>query len=604
MRINACHLKSFRAGVNLTIPTDAARVLIAGTNGSGKTSIREALRWALTGRAAVTDDRGVGSQKLTPTGENAVEVAIELAGLGGISRSLAGTTRAFAVQGFTGDGATQQVALYERLGTTDAYLEAVLDSGRFLSLHHAEAKGLILALLDVRVLDRHSDSLDEAWLTLDEVDAKYDAAFTDRKVAKKRLAQFAVPAYPQGDQPHTVEAIQTQIDKIRTQLEGLTSTVGKAAGQRQALSAQLALAKAFTPFKAEIPPEEVDRQISILEASVEELEQAVAVALPTAPVDPTENPDAKVLTVTIGRLKAHQPKAGCVLDGFVPCETHKNKFNVRVKALQAVLDGLPAGQPAQGGVNPPSPPSPLSESRRRLQALRATKAKYDASAVQQRDRDAEVNRLTAELDALPADAQGEADILALKGRIQRGEQMLTASRAYWTAMFNHQEGLKERDRLKAEVERLEAACERYGPNGLKAEALGQAIGAFATKVNRFTSLFGWTLNFEVEPWGVTANGRPVETYSESEQFLIGIALQLAIAEVSGLSFAVVDRMDMLLTEHREKATQMLLSCPLEQVFILASREPKHPLPAARPGLIAHRLERVNGRTRIAESVGL
>lgn len=599
MKFLAVHLKSFRAGVNLTIPTDAARVLIAGTNGSGKTSLREALRWALTGRAAVTDDRGVGSQKLTPTGENAVEVALELAGLGGVSRSLAGTTRAFAVQGFTGDATTQNQALYDHLGTTPAYLEAVLDSGHFLALHHADAKGLILALLDVRVQDG------EVELTLDEVDAKHEAAFTDRKVAKKRLATFTVPAYPAGDQPHKVEEIEAQLSKIRTQLEGLTSTIGKAAGQRQALQAQLTLARTFTPFKADLSAEDVDRQIGLLETSIAELEVAaeVGLALPTVQADASASQDVTVIRRTIDALNAHKPKGGCVLDSGVPCETHKIKFNNRVKALQSTLNALPTAEPASGGVNPPSAPSPLTEARRRLQSLRVLKAKYDASAVQQRDREAEVNRLTAALAELPADAQGEADIVALKARIQKGEGILATARAYWTALYHHQEGLKERDRLKAEVDRLEAEVEKYGPNGLKAEALGQAIGAFATKVNRFTSLFGWTLSFEVEPWGVTANGRPVETYSESEQFLIGIALQLAIAEVSGLSFAVVDRLDMLLAEGRAKATQMLLSCPLEQVFILSSREPSQPLPKIE-GVIAHRLERVNGRTRIAESIGL
>ena len=119
-----------------------------------------------------------------------------------------------------------------------------------------------------------------------------------------------------------------------------------------------------------------------------------------------------------------------------------------------------------------------------------------------------------------------------------------------------------------------------------------------------TEAFGWTVRFEVDPWQVVVNDRAVETYSESEQYLIGLAIQLAIAQVSGLSFAVVDRLDVLDAAHRAIATKILMDCNLEQVFILSTREPEFKLPSAKAGLIAHRFQSVDGWTQIAESVGV
>ena len=58
--------------------------------------------------------------------------------------------------------------MYEKLKTTEAFLHAVFDSGLFLNLGHADARAMLLALLDVQV------QVDNKRYTLDELDEAYE----------------------------------------------------------------------------------------------------------------------------------------------------------------------------------------------------------------------------------------------------------------------------------------------------------------------------------------------------------------------------------------------------------------------------------------------
>jgi hypothetical protein len=137
------------------------------------------------------------------------------------------------------------------------------------------------------------------------------------------------------------------------------------------------------------------------------------------------------------------------------------------------------------------------------------------------------------------------------------------------------------------------------------QALATALGPFQTTVNETLSGFGWTVTFQVDPWQVQVNGRAVDTYSRSEQHRIGIALQMAIAQMSGLGFAVVDELDMMTAGNRELMGRVLYNSKLDQVIVLSSREPETPLPDAIriPGMIAIRLGSADGRSVVLEQVG-
>lgn len=588
MKITQLDLTAFRSYLGTTLNMDAPRVLIAGLNGSGKTSIRDGIKWAFLGHCAGTDGRGAGAEVLIPNGEKAAEVAVQIAGIGRAVRSYGSAGGSFTVDAFTGTSAVQQQALQIKLDTTPAYLDAVLDTEAFLNLGHADAKAMVLSLLGVKI------QIDGKDLTLDELDAKYKQAFEDRKLAKKTLSGSVVPAKPEAANMPAVSAIEEQLGKLRTALGALQKATGSVSGKRSALEAE----QGRITVALNAPPRE-DRSVQIvgLKDQLASLEAHVA-----PPMEAPKKGDPQrviFLQEQVDKLKVHSPKAGCVLDRSVPCKTTMSAFGFRVDALEKELKeiGPPQEKTAQASTQ-----SPLTTLRTQIADLEAQEQARLSDLKVRAEAQARRQAIQQELETLPSTATQDADIASLQGRIGKGEELLRTARAHWQAVADYDKRGKEHAAQMTEVARLEALCEQLGPNGVRVQALADAMGKFEKAVNPYVAAFDWNISFAVDPWEVFANGRPVETYSRSEQFRIGIAFQLGIAQLSGLNFACVDEIDMLDTANRAAVTKMLLQAPLDQVIVLGTREETQPLPQNVPGLLSYRLKTEQGRTVIAESV--
>lgn len=266
MKLTHLDLTAFRSFRGVSLPLDQSRVLIAGLNGAGKTSVADAIAWGLTGRCRGTDGRGAGAEVLIPNGTKTAEVAVTIDGIGRVARSYAEHGGgAFSVDVFTGTSQIQQQALYIKLATTLEFLSAVLDTSVFLDLNHVEAKAMVLSLLGVKI------PVGEKSYTLDELDLHYKQAFEDRKLAKKTLAQCLPPEKPSAVQMPTTQAIDAQLTKLRTQMGELRQTVGATSGRKAALEAELAR---LHPVAIEAVGEDLTNQIDGLQAKMASLEAA------------------------------------------------------------------------------------------------------------------------------------------------------------------------------------------------------------------------------------------------------------------------------------------------------------------------------------------
>lgn len=613
MKLTSIALRHFRSSINLNLPTNAARVLIAGVNGSGKTSIREAVAWVLQGRCSATDARGQGWEKLVPEGTTTVAAGLCVEGLGAVEREYKNGSRNFSVESFTGEPTVQQQALYAKLATSPAFLDAVLDTSVFLSLQHAPAKALVLDLLQARI------PIGEESLTLDQLDERYRQAFEGRKAAKIKAKAHALPQKPEAEPMPPVAVVESKLAEVRAELQTLATGAGANAGKREILQQKLQAAEQLEIEGDPVDPAylaDLEERLAIMEADhVEPLSlhglpdwednlhtvpyMGIPRDLMDIPVADENSPAG--LTHRIARLAEHKPKQGCVLDLEVRCDTAKLVFTNRAKVLKEQLAATPPTAPLPAAQKPlPAGPTPLQTTRTVLAEAKAHSATFEAVAARNASKRAEAEALRAQLSSLKDDSQALAEIDTLKARIGKGELLLARARSHWQIDSAYKLAVAKKAEFDGEVERLEALCDLLGPNGARVKALADAVGVFEAKVNAFTSAFNWTIAFQIDPWQVTANGRAVETYSESEQFSIGIALQLAIAELSGLSFAIVDRLDMLTMQNRKHVTAMLMNSTVGQIFILASREPEQELPHNMAGVLAYRLGKENGRTQILE----
>ena len=64
MKLTQVELTSFRSYAGVTLDLNAPRVLIAGLNGVGKSSLRDAIAFCLLGHCRGTDARGAGADIL------------------------------------------------------------------------------------------------------------------------------------------------------------------------------------------------------------------------------------------------------------------------------------------------------------------------------------------------------------------------------------------------------------------------------------------------------------------------------------------------------------------------------------------------------------
>jgi DNA repair exonuclease SbcCD ATPase subunit len=572
MKLTRLDLTAFRSFRNISLNTDAPRILIGGINGAGKSSIREAIKWTLTGLCQGLDAKGSGVEWLSPTGSGVLQTGVDLTGIGRIERQWTnhghGTT--FAVKGFTGTSTAQQAALYDKLHTSPAFLQACLDSGVFLALHHADAKALILELLDVRVV------VEGVSYTLDQLASAYDKAFELRKQAKVVLKNLVVPDLPPDQPPYTVAKCQALLADRRASLEQLLQETGELAGRRRALEQQLANLQLF-PLLSIPARTELEGRIEALEERLAIVDETPIESSPAAPT-PRDVVHAAFTawTASQGRLMGRS------------LQQH-GELAFRAGAAWQQTYAAEARAPGTPLISEPGITAELDTLRRRLLADDTAKEQYALHS-----------KLTADLESLGPIPQ-ETQIAELRTRIAKGVDLLALAQRYETAVQARQTALEQRQQAEAEVTRLEALCEQLGPSGARVQALQNAIGPFEAAVNVHLEPFGWTIHFEFDPWRVLANDRPLTTYSRSEQYRIGIALQLAIAAQSGLNFAIVDEIDMLDAENRSILGKMLYQSPLEQIFLLSTREPTLPLPAL-PNMVAVRLGKQGQQSEILEEI--
>lgn len=595
MKITKLHLKAFRSFLDVELDLSAPRTLIGGVVGSGKSSCRESLRYALCGKCLDWNGQVLDLGDLPPTFANgSASVAVSVDGLGTVDRTWhKPASPVLQVAAFTGTTTAQQQALYDALKTSEPFLQAVIDSDVFRRLHHADAKKLMLELLNVRV------TTDDGTFTLAQLDAKYLQVFEERKQAKARYKVSSVPMQPQPQEHPPLPAIEKRLATLRAELETAWRDGGTVTGQRQTFQARLAQLRLPNSPVLAISEEAAMDQVADLEERLAMMEDGAGEALPEQPAPAAGTTERRTWLLTqIPVIDGHEPDGGCVLDAAIPCETPRAKFRKQAKSMKMELGTLPAPAPASiPAVNP------LTAVRKRLDELKATLQIYADFRALHAERFRQREDLQTELDALPKTDDREAQIADLKGRIEKGTGILKAAQAHQEALSAFERATLAHQALEAEVVRLESACEVYGPSGARVPALESAVGPFLERVNLLTGKFGWTVRFVLEPWGVVVNDRPFETFSRSEQYRIGVSIQLAIAEMSGLNLAVIDELDMLDVQTKNIVGRMLYESPVGQIIIMGTREPDSPLPDPEktPRMRAYRLGKDGDRSTILES---
>ncbi|HBP0720801.1 TPA: AAA family ATPase [Pseudomonas aeruginosa] len=520
MRITKLEITNFQGLRHAALDVSAPVLLVAGHNGAGKSSLLDAIAMAFNGqprRVSLKKDMA----QLVTEGAKKGEARVEWL-------DAAYEVQVCGVALPTGKGSAL---------TDSPFLPYVLDASLFASL---DAKERRRVLFDLSGASTSPNQIAERLV------AKGHAAALVEKV--KPLLRSGFPA--------AVEQAKAYASESRGAWKAIT---GENYGSEKAVDwAPELLATVVTEDQVA----EAGKNLQLLEDDLAEAQQALG-----ASKQARQAADGRAQRIAkLRELVDLEPRRR---NKLTTDEQNQDEWSEKVMAAELASSGSVPHQPltcphCQGAVDLQAgtlvvhqPPEQIAdaEAARRLPEYREYLASAQrAVANSQRDLDeclAAAEQIKA-LEAESVEAPSAEAIANGEQAINELRQARDASRAKLVAL---QEALEAATQREASIAKAQAAhqdvvawtgmADALSPAGIPAEILADAIGPVNELLHRLSGTAGWSpvqISADID---VTFGGRLYGLLSESERWRCDTTIALAIATISGLRLALLDRFDVL-----------------------------------------------------------
>lgn len=535
--------------------------MITGENNSGKSSIRDALLWAVTGLTREVTKKNMASLLAYNGGK--LRVVVELQDGWKFSRTLHSCS-------------ASEAELRERFGAPEVFA-ACMDAFDLMDRSPRERAELVKAVasrgpalvqawtaLGLKLPEDGSARVEEL-LAANQLDKAEAYAVESRREAKRRLADLpeAPPSSklliqnPDGEKREidleagNLEEMQALLAQLETERDAAVREEGRAqaADMPEALERDIAEAEARLAKLAQFGPgEEARLSAELREAEKGRDEAAAVVATCRARYE-----GARKRYADAERLKDKCPCCGQ--------RVQKATLAGLLKAIQE--EGNSAGTERE-----------TAEARQIELGARATQLHARQEAIRRDGMEAAGLgvtisslrvRLAEQAHGAPKPDPGKA--AGLKARIAVGNLVCAAKVRYSENLH----AWNNRAELEATVQGWDSAAGALGPEGAVRRA---ATAGFSvpTVVAHARMLFGEPeLDVQVLPdWVVTLRGRV--RLSRSERWRLGACFSAALSEAAGLNMLILDECDILDPRNRELLTAWIesLAGQFDRVVLLAT----------------------------------
>jgi len=604
----------------LELDLDHAMTVFTGPNGVGKSYLRDAIVFAITGtlrtRRHVAKKNQIAGVAIRD-GAKAARVEVLLAGGMRVVRRVTATTQTlelFDPDG-TGDrvipGSSQELQdeLYRRLGVDEGRALAALDSRHFLSLVEDERKALLFRALGAGVT---AEAVEKAFvargLTGADVQSLARAAARDgfrraeqaaiemRRSAKRRMDELAAIREPErtvtGLNGRTLdlgtiglEQLELRVSSLEHEHDAMQRSHGRTLGETRALveshrrqvgelDGEIEAARAaeepedLAETEAELG--EVETRLSELRGWQEKHRAMLQIADSFERPSPCPAiPGSFACPATAKQLKEHASAL----------REHRDEAKEALAAIDELLaEMLPRHDALHAGVR-----------ERRAQADAAKRAAARIPDLERRlssvrDQLAYAEQVASELEDAGQSKNAEA-IAELKTRLARGREIVAAKRAFDAGRAKLAGLAQDRAAAVAQAERANQLVKALESDGIEQDLVREALAPIRERLAETGTLLGAVNVADDLSLVVTIGGRArsESQLSEGQWHALGILMQDALASLPAFPVLLVDEIELLVQEMRGRALgalQRLVSRPYGSVFVFGASEraiPQKPL---------------------------
>lgn len=610
MKIANISLTNFRIYEQETVQFPEPLTVIKGMNHSGKSSLAQAIKLALSKCADGTDPRGAGAIDKVRLGANKaiIEAAIE---------GKAGLVTLTTQYGPGKTGRTQKISTSPEndkvAGAFDKYLDAnqerlscVLDSNYFVS-QKPEAQKAILATLVLptsyefnaemkELAEKHLGAFVWDKSPVAVIDQVYEAAYSARRTSKTELSSIRIPAAPTKPL-HSAEDVQARLSKLRAaaakeskavsgggtvQIGRIEQSLEQERERSAAANAELDTAvQQRNEIDGKVLSEPAREEHQRLAVGARKLFDQLQARIATLEGEISQQQDAQEIYAELLEDEKGNPvdHANCptctqsITRKFIDSKIAEHQ-QIESEAEKARL-ALVAEQQALGDIAGAEKVLEADGQSIKEAVALAKTIKDIQGRIETAQRN--IESLTKDLAQAKADEKAPADTSVLDGL----NREIAEWEGYLSPAVNYDSTLEQIKRLNAQwvekkdaVDDLEALCEHFGKDGIKAELIAKHIGEFSDTVNGVLAAWGYSAKLEIEPYEfivatATGNTLPLKELSGSEKLMFSVALQTAIAVHGKIGMVVVDEGDTFVGPERGRLLGCLNRLLTEKVIIQA-----------------------------------
>lgn len=520
MRIQSIKIKNFQGLANLAIDVEQPVLFVTGHNGAGKSSLRDAIRIALTGEAS--------------------RVALKKDYKAMIKE---GTKKADITIG-TDDGAFSfSLPQAKGVHAESEYVPICVDAVQFCDMKPDERRKILFDLTGCGVSTKRVREM----LLAEECDAD--------------MIELVLPMLRSGF-PAAEKEAKDRASQARGSWKAIT---GETYGKQKA--------EDWEPEAVDEPAQDIKQNISELQQKLEQntktihelhqmlgkgkamamrLESLKESASKVSRIDIKHQSDKEALEQV--NAKVNRLRAADLSQSAMPCPCCNNMIVekdgqfVEASKLASNITENELGQ---------------------LPALLDSQAMLERTIRNnERDMDIALNA-QKEIDELLKENGGDITENALQGfqsdigaLEQENSELRSSINQYEQQEATYEASLKTADeaaKYHEEVTKWVHIAEQLAPDGIPANILSQAMKPLQTLISNINSLvLNWpavSINQEME---LMADSRLYGLLSESEQWRVQTVITLALAQLSGINLVVLDRIDVLDPGSRIELVEMLL----------------------------------------------